>query len=264
MIEAGNTLGLEPVKILWTGGWDSTFQLLQLVFIQKKCVSPFYLIDEPRPSTGMELLTMEKIRVSIRRIDSELAGLIQPTQFYFVSDINKELRITKAYEAIYRRSYIGSQYDWLARFCMQQGISDLQLCIHKDDKAHAVIADKVIRAANSDSTFIMNAIYSDTDEYAVFKYFSFPLLNLTKVEMEEISRTRSWSEIMAKTWFCYNPKRGQPCGVCYPCLYTLEEGLGWRIPKSRHFIARINQWLWYPFWHPTRQVFKKAISYIRR
>jgi len=264
MIKTEKTFDLEPIKIFWTGGWDSTFQLLQLLFVQKRRVAPFYIIDEPRPSTGMELLTMEKIRASIRRIDGEIGRLIQPTQFHFVCDIEKQLDITKAYEAIYRRSYLGSQYDWLARFCVQHGISDLQLCIHKDDKAHAVVMDKVIQDANSDTIFIMDSAYSDTDEYAVFKYFAFPLLNLTKVEMEKISRTRGWSEIMANTWFCYNPKRGKPCGVCYPCLYTLEEGLGWRIPKGRHFIARVNQWLWYPLWHPARQVVKKVISRIRR
>lgn len=58
---------VEPIKMLWTGGWDSTFQLLQLLFVQKRRVAPFYLIDEPRQSTGMELLAMEKYERAFAR-----------------------------------------------------------------------------------------------------------------------------------------------------------------------------------------------------
>lgn len=256
MLKTEKAPDLRPIKILWTGGWDSTFQLLQLLFIQQMNVAPFYLIDEPRLSTGMELLTMEKIRANIRKIDNEIAQLIQPTQFHFVSDIVKQPNITKAYEAIRRKYFIGSQYDWLARFCAQQGISDLQLCIHKDDKAHAVVVDRAIGYTDSDISFRMDTAHCGTDEYAIFKYFSFPVLNLTKIEMQKISRNQGWDEIMMKTWFCHRPRRGNPCGVCNPCLYTLKEGLGWRIPPSRHLLARVNQWLW----HPTKQILKRALA----
>lgn len=34
--------GSDPVKMLWTGGWDSTFQLLELLFVQKSEVIPYY------------------------------------------------------------------------------------------------------------------------------------------------------------------------------------------------------------------------------
>lgn len=254
-----NSLDVEPTKILWTGGWDSTYQLLQLVIIQNRSVAPFYIIDEARQSTGMELLAMEKIRSSIRKIDRKIAKRIGPTQFHFVSDIAKQSNITKAYEAICRKSFIGGQYDWLARFCSQQGISDLQLCIHKDDKAQAVVVDRVTVCPQADTLFKLDDVYRGTDEHTVFQYFSFPVLNLTKLEMQKISRDRGWNEIMIKTWFCHRPKLGNPCGICNPCLYTLQEGLGWRIPPGRSFQARFNQWVWYP----SKQVTKRALALAR-
>lgn len=250
---------VEPMKMLWTGGWDSTFQLLQLLFVQKRRVAPFYLIDEPRQSTGMELLAMEKIRTSIRKMNKQIGSMIHPTQFHFVSDIATQPKITKAYEAICRRSFIGGQYDWLARFCSQQDISDLQLCIHRDDKAHAVVVDRVAGSTEPDLPFRMDNAHCGTDEHTVFKYFSFPVLHLTKMEMHKISEIRGWNEIMMKTWFCHKPKLGNPCGVCNPCLYTLQEGLGWRIPRGRSLLARVNQWLW----HPSRQVAKRALAQVR-
>ena len=33
------------VKLLWTGGWDSTFRLLQLLLLYEKKVQPYYIID---------------------------------------------------------------------------------------------------------------------------------------------------------------------------------------------------------------------------
>jgi len=35
----------EPINLFWTGGWDSTFRLIQLVFVNKKTVHPYYIID---------------------------------------------------------------------------------------------------------------------------------------------------------------------------------------------------------------------------
>ena len=57
---------LEPIKILWTGGWDSTFQLLRLLFLDKQPVEPYYLIDEERPSTGIELLALRSSMAGLK------------------------------------------------------------------------------------------------------------------------------------------------------------------------------------------------------
>src|SRR5690606_35759328 len=111
-----------PAKILWTGGWDSTFQLLRLLFLEQRSVEPYYLIDEDRLSTGTELSTMKRIRERISEMNGSAAVLIQPTRYFSVSQIPIQPAITQAYRAITKESYIGSQYDWLARFCADQGI----------------------------------------------------------------------------------------------------------------------------------------------
>lgn len=45
-------------RILWTGGWDSTYQLARSLIMNKSRMQPYYVIDEDRPSTGIELKTM--------------------------------------------------------------------------------------------------------------------------------------------------------------------------------------------------------------
>ena len=35
----------EPIKLLWTGGFDSTFRILYILVVEKKHVQPYYIID---------------------------------------------------------------------------------------------------------------------------------------------------------------------------------------------------------------------------
>ena len=54
------------VNLLWTGGWDSTFRLLQLLLLHRVAVAPHYLEDPTRASTQIELETMARIADQLR------------------------------------------------------------------------------------------------------------------------------------------------------------------------------------------------------
>jgi len=225
----------ENVNLLWTGGWDSTFQLLQLLIIQRCQVTPFYLLDEQRMSTGVEILTIKRIKNRLLKDYPHTRELLQPTKFFSVADISPDSEITEAYQSILKEKFIGCQYDWIPRFCKESGVTDMQLCIHRDDKAHFVL-DKFVRKNPSDcqEVFQVDQKFEETNEYAVFRYFSFPIFQLSKIQMSAIAKKQGWENIMGLTWFCHAPRINmKPCGVCNPCLYTLQEGLGWRIPRSR-------------------------------
>ena len=43
------------------------------------------------------------------------------------------------------------------------------------------------------------------------------------------AKENGFYDIMLETWFCYNPINGKPCGICNPCKYTIEEGMGFRV-----------------------------------
>lgn len=225
----------DPVRILWTGGWDSTFQILMLVE-HGMCVEPVYLIDEDRVSTLWEIRAMKAIRSRLETRYPKSRSLVLPTRFHAVGDIRCDPAISGAYRRVCSRSYVGGQYEWLARFCTEYEIQGLQLCIHKDDRAHKVIQGMVREVRWRG--MVMHAISEDfaqTDEFVLFRYYTFPVLNLTKRDMETISRERGWTDIMGLTWFCHRPRGKSPCGTCNPCLYTVEEGLGWRIPLHRRW-----------------------------
>jgi hypothetical protein len=228
------SVGNEHTNLLWTGGWDSTFQLLQLLTVHRRQVRPFYLIDANRPSTGVELKTIKAIRDRILMRYSYTQELLQPGYYFARADLAPDPEITEAFRAILQEKKMGSQYEWLARFCKQNALTDLELCIHRDDKAHRVIERLVSKCDTcAHSSYHLEPRHKLTKEYTLFGYFYFPIFNLSKLEMAAIAREQGWGDIMEMTWFCHRPKRDmKPCGSCKPCIYTIEEGLGWRVPFS--------------------------------
>jgi hypothetical protein len=226
----------ENVNLLWTGGWDSTFQLLQLLIIHQRPVTPFYLMYEGanRRSTGEEIRAMKRIKEHLLKEYPHTQKLLQPTQYSTVANISPDSEITKALELIRKKYQIGTQYDWLARFCKENGLADMQLCLHRDDKARLVI-EKIVRESTSGSqiVFRVDPKFEEMNEYVIFRYFSFPIFQLSKLQMSSFAKKQGWDKIMRMTWFCHKPtNKMKPCGKCGPCNYAIEEGLGLRIPLS--------------------------------
>ena len=115
--------------VLWTGGWDSTYRVLDLVIIKSIDVQPYYIIDEQRSSTKKELETMELIKEELFNIDNKYESCIKKTVFIHKKEIPRNNEITAAYNRLRQISFIGSQYDWLARYMWSAGIK-LDLSVH--------------------------------------------------------------------------------------------------------------------------------------
>ena len=234
---------IPPVNLLWTGGWDSTYQLLRLVLDHRRPVQPFYLADGNRASTRIEIETMDSIRRRIAETHPETHGLLLPTRYSRVQELAPDPDIEEAFARIRRRSFIGDQYAWLARFCRQCGIEDVELSVeYSMHGAHAALerALEPVEAAGGYPSYRIDPRQGDTDEYRVFRYFSFPLFDITKLQMLETVREREWTELMGMTWFCHRPRSDrQPCGCCNPCLYAIEQGFGWRIPPRRRALSAV-------------------------
>lgn len=213
-------------NLLWTGGWDSTFRLLYLLLVKEKAVQPYYIIDSDRLSTGLELRTMKDIKQRLFAEYPKIQNLLLPTQYKELHDIQPNKNITQSFKRIRNNHFMGSQYDWLPRFAHEAGIKDMELAVHRDDKAHKIVKLYVIQSGiEKDSSYEVDRKFEGSDEYSLFKYFRFPIFNLRKVDMQIISRNKGFYDYMELTWFCHRPRaNGTPCGVCNPCIYTMEEG----------------------------------------
>jgi len=73
---------------------------------------------------------------------------------------------------------------------------------------------------------------SDEHPKSIYKYFRFPLLDFTKIDMLEHSKRRGYFDILNLSWFCFTPINGKPCGLCNPCKTAVHEGMDHRLPSE--------------------------------
>ncbi len=221
--------------IMWSGGWDSTFQLLRLLLIHRLRVRPYYLIDSRRPSIRNEVKAAERIRRRLFEDYPHTRELLAPTVYFSAADVAAADDITQAHRTLAKRSHISDQYERMARFCRQRGIDEMLLSVHQRGGVYEVIANLVSpRQAPFGVTYRLDP---GGDEYTLFGCFSMPLLFTGKLEMAAEAKRNGWMDIMLMTWFCHVPvKMRKPCGLCNGCSYTIAQGLGWRIPLRRRIL----------------------------
>jgi len=229
-------------QVLWTGGWDSTFRILQLSR-RDVIVQPYYLLCE-RNSERFELDAISTITRLIRNRKSTVCTL-EDVITVPVNESEEHQDISNSYNSMSRVRKFGIQYDWLARLARE--INGLELAIHQDDKAvialNAFGRVKKIQDEQVGEYFVLDPANSSPEARRVFGNFRFPLLEHTKVTMKEEAEAAGLMDIMNRTWFCYFPVNGQPCGICNPCIYTIDEGLSYRFDKvaMRRYRARKNR-----------------------
>ncbi len=229
------------VNLFWTGGWDSTFRVLQLAD-KNVIIQPYYLLDSGRESQQIELdtiaaltheiLSKDKTRCFINELITERA-----------KDLPEDPVIWKAYKTMRRSCYFGSQYDYLARFAKK--VDNLELSVHKDDKALVIINKFGGMVRQNDSVtgknYALDADASSPDLIKVFGSFLFPLLDYTKLEMKREAEEQGFIDLMNQTWFCHYPINNEPCGSCNPCAYTIEEGMAYRFSKAALLRYRLRK-----------------------
>lgn len=218
----------EPTRILWTSGWDSTYRVADLLLLHRGSVEPWYVVDSERRSTKKELATLERLRVALTSMDDSVANRLLPLRAIRIEDIPADRDITARYRALTRRGHLGGQIDWLARLAKSQGIR-LEMGVHLDDNAAAFLEGQT--EVSHEGVHVVAE--SASDDLDIYRWFAFPLLTMSKLDMQEQAAEGAFSHIMEMTWFCHFPLLdGRPCGWCNPCKYTREEGLGRRVPTA--------------------------------
>jgi len=168
--------------------------------------------------------------------------LLKRTLITEMSGIAEAPAITEAYNRLLNRCVLGSQYEWLARYAAQSVPRGLELAIEKGGRADALLGPFVSSFDDGGrKTCRVDQRFSGTDEHTLFQYFSFPILHLEKRDMERLFAPWAVGDILDLTWFCFHPTAaGRPCGVCNPCVLTIQEGLARRVPlgsRIRHHLS---------------------------
>ena len=217
----------EMKYLFWTGGYDSTFRLCQLVLDEKKPTQPIYLamnnVDSKdgkitRKNKQKEYEIMNKIVKILKNKYPYTKKLIYPT--YYVYDLPKTpkytqqmLNLKKKHNFFHKRPI--NQYERLARFSklfphtIEVGLEDCRTGLNK-----ATAGNRVGIGADCRVNPNLPEKFADL---SLFDKMRFPIVHLKKQGMLDIAKKNGYSDILHKTWSCWYPKNGKPCGKCNMC-----------------------------------------------
>lgn len=222
----------QTVYLLWTGGWDSTYRLVELSRMDVT-VQPLYCRDPERPSTAIEEQTMTRILDALAARPETRATLC-PVQTLERADIPADPEITAAYRRLAAEGTLGSQYDFLAR--LSRMYPGLELGIEKanHEKSSGCRATILKHGAfrEENGCQVLDKEHSSQDCIAVMGHFRFPIIHITENEMVENIRTWGYEDIMSIIWFCHTPIGGKPCGMCSPCRQKIESEMFFLLPQK--------------------------------
>ena len=219
------------VDLLWTGGWDSTYRLLDIVFCHRQAVQPWYVIDRERPSTAVEIRTMGAIRRAVTERDAAAGPLVKPTRFVERSEIRPDPDLDDLFAA----SQLGAQYGWLPCFAKQHGLTNLELgsVAVAGGRMYSLLRRNVERCEGPAGDTFRVVAEPDDETARLFARFSFPILTYTKEDLHRRAEACGFVDLMRLTWTCHTPRRGKPCGMCTPCMVMMQTKQAWRIPPVR-------------------------------
>lgn len=222
----------EVIDLFWSGGWDSTFRLLQILLIEKKKVQPHYMVWGG-DTLGETINAMQKIRSKLFSDYPEVKKLLLPINFFDAQSLESNEEIISAFNTLEENRRIGIQHAKLALFCAQNNYDYIEQGTEKDSHSHQLLKRYL-------TGYCIDKDKSPKSIYDLFKYFRFPLVEYEKKDMDDIAIANGWEDIMSLTWFCRRPKNGRPCGFCGNCTDTILHGMGKRLPLKARVIAYLQ------------------------
>lgn len=221
---------METVNVLWTGGWDSTYRILELARMNV-VVQPIY-VQESRISRFIEERQMNEIREALIN-DPRCVAKILPIKFIKLADVPENKEITDAYACLRDRYALGSQYDYLARLAMQY--PGLEIGITGGGTAGRIYSvfsgNGEFKKINGVGRYAVDQEKSTKDVNLVFGNFHAPLYGLTWQTMLNNACEWGFEPLLKKIRFCFSRKE-RPCGHCAPCRAKIESGMTFFFSKS--------------------------------
>jgi len=215
--------------LYWTGGFDSTFRLCEMLIDCGKKVQPIYVslvLDNDcvteetctklwlRRNRKEERLAMEniikKIKENYPKLKENLLDLVEIDE-----NINDD-RFNYYFEKLFYSNNLWPkkrkkhQYLFLSKYAYyhKKKIDIGVLGIHEKSKL---------------AKFLNKNLVKTDDNYIISKknhplyYINFPLFGRTKEQLLETAQKNGYDDILKLTWSCWFPDNGKPCKKCPMC-----------------------------------------------
>ncbi len=217
----------EVKHVLWTGGWDSTFRIIEL-FNRDLVLQPIYVIDNSRGSTQKEIETIQLLTDLIHDRFTESKGKILPALLIDKKKIRKNLYIKFLYKSIKKKRPIGTQYKWLGYLSKQYKWLEIGFIKKDTDRLLKPENLKEIIDETHHKNWVVNPRTTNFYIRQLFKNYRFPLIYRSKIDMKAYAEENGFLDIMLQTWFCHR-SNDKPCGECAPCKQYVKNGFGFRL-----------------------------------
>jgi hypothetical protein len=224
--------------VLWTGGYDSSFRVLQALIDENKIVQPVYISDfidnKPGKNTHRKNKSQEyKAMNTITQLFKEkypdkkdnLLDIIDIKKIHLDTTTNYHMKKLKKNKSVRRTT---CQYGAISQLSKDinktrhgSNIIYLELGVVKEE--HNVNKSKNVGIYNTIKNNIDPKNYKisnqlNHDSVNLFKYLRFPLIDLTKKDMLNIATNNGYNHILKHSWSCWYPKsNGSPCKRCIMC-----------------------------------------------
>ena len=224
---------MADVELLWTGGWDSTFRLVEL---SRKSVTiqPVYIYGDDRKSEPNEISAMADIREALLNRPSTAAQILE-VKLVDKKEIPENVEIESAWTRIHKKTKLGTQYEWIARYALNNPGLEIGVEYGDPDVSYANCALRrygELEPTESISRFKVDIGRSDPDVTIVLGNLTFPIIDKSELEMKELIREWGYEDIMSMIWFCHNPIHRKPCGLCRPCYEKIDSHMEELLPRQ--------------------------------
>lgn len=229
----------EAVAVFWTGGWDSTHRVVDLVVHYGCRVQPIYMIDKSRRSWSIEVERMDRIRHHLSTEYPDRNHLLLPTIYIDLPDLEIPQFSNHPYRELASKTGTSIQYLYLSRVSEITGYPRIEVAIHSEDDASDY---ELLREKSKEVSLDCGASTIEFEpwdpvsptEHAlkVFETYRLPYMFTHPDELAEMAAEHGLTSMLALTFTCRIPFRGEPCGVCETCRYAIRSGKTDHFPKS--------------------------------
>ncbi len=226
---------LKRINVLFTGGLDSSYTMMYFSKFPVE-IQPYYLLDN-RPSEQYELKAIDSIIKDIREnpdTKAEVKDLITKPTY----GIKPDPEIQKAYRYMFKTAGFGKQYGFIARFAKQEKLTGLfvSLVYNPFGRGNMAVRNSGGLETVNDEGMVYYRLDPEKTEknlYTIFKDVLIPpsFMCTKDQEIEEMKKL-GFEDSIKKTWFCFWPVNGEPCGTCPPCKDLIKEGMTWRFTEA--------------------------------
>ena len=213
--------------IYWTGGYDSTFRLCEMLINEHKIVQPIYInfnLDNDckecddklwyRRNRRQEMNAMKRIRKAIINKYPNFKNKLLETDI-----VNNDI-IDKNFEKYFIKKFFSNnlwpkkrlfhQYYFLSKYALYNKIKidTGVLGMHKKSKLYQYLSNHLVKIENN---------WEIQNNSSPISHLRFPLFNRTKKALLDKAKLYSFDDILKLSWSCWFPKNDKPCGICPMC-----------------------------------------------